>query len=153
MLFSKGETMEISKLTYDELSELGSAIIADNGKEINNPKPVVLHTGIKRPPTLQEQIHRVLRGRLSREAEQQGYETLEESQDFDVENEDTEPDTIYQVLEDEIPTSLMPNDEELANKEPDMEPGGSSQPPSGVSDPVPVPKEAQTEPSSEESTQ
>ena len=122
--------MKISKKTYDELSHLGSAILNAEGQEINNPKPMLLSTDVKRPPTLQEQIQRVLRSNVSKEAHEQGFETLDESQDFDIEDsfDSKDPDTIYQVLDEEIPV-MQPEKEEsklTKKEESEVEPDGSS---------------------------
>lgn len=87
-----------------------------HGKEVNDPQPKICHTGVNRPPTLQEQINRVLRARVSMEAHMSGFETEEEASDFDVDDdfERSDPATIYQVLDEEFiaPEYSDPGDED-----------------------------------------
>lgn len=100
------------KITEDLLSDLtalATAYLDPKGREIPNPKPLVLHTKLNRPLTLQEQIERVFKGRLSDQAQRQGYETLEESQDFDMDDDfDRFDESIYQVIDEEVPTPRGP---------------------------------------------
>lgn len=49
--------------------------------------PVAIPMKFKRPETLAEQVRNVLRGEMSRYAENQGFETFEEADDFDVDDE------------------------------------------------------------------
>lgn len=49
--------------------------------------PVAIPMKFKRPETLAEQVRNVLRGEMSRYAENQGFESFEEADDFDVEDE------------------------------------------------------------------
>lgn len=96
--------ISISEITVDKLKELSNSLIGiEDGKEYPNPTKNVL-TGISRPPTLKEQIQRVLRNELSRQVQAQGYETFEESQDFDIED-DAEPLSGYEISEmvEEVP--------------------------------------------------
>jgi len=134
--------LKISKDTYDELCELGSGYLNPEGKEVNNPKPLFIASEIHRPPSLQEQIQRVLRSNISRQAHEQGHETFEESQDFDVEDpfDSPDPNTIYQVLDEEIPVmkeEKPPSDETETDEKDDteVEPDGS------FSDPAAQPKD------------
>lgn len=58
------------------------------GQECPDDTPVEVPLGMKRPPTLQEQIQMMVRTQLSRAAERNGHETFEESNDFDVDDDD-----------------------------------------------------------------
>lgn len=48
------------------------------------PDPTPVEVGIPRPPTMQELIAAAVRNQLSNAAASQGFETFEESDDFDV---------------------------------------------------------------------
>lgn len=58
-----------------------------DGREVLNPLPMTVDV-TPRPPTLQEQIQRLLRVELAAQAKSQGYETFEESVDFDIEDDE-----------------------------------------------------------------
>lgn len=96
--------MRISQELYDQLCELATSIHID-GREYPNPIPVEAPLGVDRPPTLKEQIQRCMKIELSQQAAAQDMETLEESMDFDIPGDDLPPSR-YEVMEDEIPSSL-----------------------------------------------
>lgn len=77
----------------------------NEGAEINDPKPISVPTGIQRPLTLQEQIKRLMRVELSRASVDNGYESWEEANDFNVGDGDEPLETQY-TMKDEIPFSL-----------------------------------------------
>lgn len=71
-----------------------------NGNEIPDPTKVAMPVGFREPPTIQEMLHQALRGQAIQLAlQQRGEETLEDSMDFDV---DEDPDvtvrTPYETL-------------------------------------------------------
>ena len=71
----------------------------ERGWEIPDPTPVAKPVRWNRPGSTLDEIRRNLDQRmalLSREMEDRGHETLEESQDFDV-GDDTEPYTMYEL--------------------------------------------------------
>lgn len=99
-----------------DLTKLTTSYLNEFGEEVNNPKPMAIPSGLKRPPTLQEQIKRVLRTELSRQVSEQGMETFEEAFDFDV-DEDPEPMGKYDVMEDEVPLTVpLKNESEVKNE-------------------------------------
>lgn len=71
------------------------------GHEIPDPKPVAIPAGFKRPETLAEQVQRLVRTSISRQAAEQGFETFEESEDFDVDDE-FDPSTPYETFFDPV---------------------------------------------------
>jgi len=81
------DLVDKTKLLKAELDELG--------REINNPNPAFISVGPK-PLTITEQIQRLLRVELSRQAQEQGFETFEESDDLEVEDDDDAPLSAYQ---------------------------------------------------------
>lgn len=86
----------IGPYTKEELEELTVAII-NEGREYGNPKPVRL-TGTPKELTLQQQIERLVRVTLAKKAVQEGFESEEEANDFEV-DDDPDPITPYQVLD------------------------------------------------------
>lgn len=72
------------------------------GSERLDPKPVAIPAGFKRPETLAEQVQRLVRTQISREAREAGFETFEESEDFDVDDDAYEPSTPYETFFDPV---------------------------------------------------
>lgn len=122
--------MKITPELLEELKTLKESMLDDNGWEMPNPVPHNLDIGLDRPPTLQEQIQRVLRTELSRQAEMQGRETFDESVDFEVTDDfDADPpNTKYTVLEEEwvIPKGSRVKKQVDENKENENEAEGFS---------------------------
>lgn len=122
--------------TYEELCEIRNALYdKESGREVNNPKPVAVPTDLNRPLTLQEQIKRVIRTTMSQEAEEEGFETLEESMDFDVggDNEVVSGYEFTEMHEEEMldnlnsaPTESTTENDPQAGQEVQTEPEGSN---------------------------
>lgn len=66
-----------------------------NHTETPDPTPIAVPVHYKKPPTLQEQMQRMM-GIISRDAAAQGLETFEEAEDFDV-GEDYDPSSPYEL--------------------------------------------------------
>lgn len=100
--------------------------------EYPDPTPVEMPLGFKRPPTLQEEIQRIVRIQLSQQAQAEGFETFEEANDFEM-DEDPDPLSPYEVSE------MAP--EEITAQETDVgqpqAPQGAPQ--AGEATPVPAP--------------
>lgn len=114
-------TEELAK-TLDEMQEklesLTASRLDDRGRELPNPKPMVISFGMKRPESLQSQIQRIVKNQLSMQADLQEKETFEESQDFDVGDDDTAMETRYTVMEDEDPSQFRPEVRSPAEADP-----------------------------------
>lgn len=68
----------------------------DKGEEMPDPTPIEIDAGLKRPLTLQEQIRRLVRDETVRHAlAQDGIETFEEADDFNV-GDDFDPTSPYE---------------------------------------------------------
>ena len=74
----------------------------ENGWEIPDPTPVSVPSGFKRPETLAEQVQRLVRTSISRQAAEQGDETFEESEDFDLPDDPEDPSTPYEEYFDPV---------------------------------------------------
>lgn len=105
--------VKVSKKTVQDLTKLRHAMLDSKGREINNPKP--LFVGIEpKSRSFHDEIQRILRVELSHQAQLQGRETFEESQDFDVEDgfEAQEQLSLYTMLDEEELIIPPPDSEE-----------------------------------------
>lgn len=68
----------------------------ERGEELPDDTPVEMPLKFKRPPTLQEQIKSMVRRELSDVASQQGFESFEEADDFDVDDGEELPPSNYE---------------------------------------------------------
>lgn len=66
------------------------------GHEILDDTPVAMPVGFNRPPTLADQIRAMVKGELSRQASEQGLETFEDADDFDV-DDDMDPSSPWEL--------------------------------------------------------
>ena len=87
-----------------------------NGHELCDQTTMELPSGFKRPETLAEQVQRLVRTTVSREAHLAGAETFEESEDFDV-GDETDPATPYEAHFDPILGKEITADEFRQNQE------------------------------------
>lgn len=74
----------------------------EKGREIPDPTPVTIPAGFKRPETLAEQVQRLVRTHISREAAERGFETFDEANDFDVDDDPVDPSTPYETFFDPV---------------------------------------------------
>lgn len=72
------------------------AVLDGFGQELPDPTPIAVPAGFKRPETLAEQVQRLVRTHISREAAEAGMETFEESEDFDIPDDPDDPTTVYE---------------------------------------------------------
>lgn len=96
--------MMITKELYDKLSKLTQSILDERGRELPNPVPMELKIGTQKPESLRDQIRRIMRIELSKQAEIQGHETFEEADDFEVEDsfDMNEPNSQYEMMQEEF---------------------------------------------------
>lgn len=64
--------------------------------------PMAIPAGFRRPPTLAEQVQRLVRGALSRQAEDAGFENFDEANDFDVPDDPVDPTTPFEEYFDPV---------------------------------------------------
>lgn len=76
----------------------------EKGWEVLDPTPIARPLRFSRPPTQLEEIRRMM-AMVSREAEQQGHETFEEADDFDV-GDDYDPQSPWELSIDQELASL-----------------------------------------------
>lgn len=70
----------------------------DRGRELPDSTPLAVPLNWKRPPSLQEMIKQHIRTEMSLSAQDQGMESFEEADDFDV-DEDPDPLSQYELRE------------------------------------------------------
>lgn len=70
-----------------------------NGKEVADQTPVSVPAGWSRPVPLQVQIQQMIRREVSRAAASEELETFEEADDFEVEDEEPDPLSPYEIPE------------------------------------------------------
>ena len=70
----------------------------ERGWEIPDPTPVEIPAGFSRPESLEAMVQRMVRTRVSDIAAEEGFETFEEADDFEVDEEDyvNDPSTPYE---------------------------------------------------------
>lgn len=73
------------------------AVLNERGHELLDATPVARAVEFRRPPTLQEQIRALVRGELSRQAQEQGQESFEEADDFDVDDDSYDPRSPWEL--------------------------------------------------------
>lgn len=113
--------MKISRETFDELQALDKAMLNDKGQEMFNPMPKEIPSGLKEPDTLEKRIIRILKNQVSQQAERQQYESLEEADDFDLDDEMVVELSGYELLESEIPIAKAEKEPE-GNNPPEQAP-------------------------------
>jgi len=89
--------MKISKELYDHFDQLGHSLLNEKGQEVTDPRPMFVPGHVK-PLTITEQIQRLMRVELSRQAAEQGEETFQDADDLEP---DDEPDDLsrYQQMD------------------------------------------------------
>ncbi len=101
--------MEITKEMLKKFEKYGIAELSEDGREVNDPRPMVIHTGLVKPLTLSEQVKRLMKVELSHQALDYGKETEEEANDFDVEDENLITSN-YDLMEEEyVAAPISPN--------------------------------------------
>ena len=70
-----------------------------NSAEKVDPTPVEVPAEMVRPPTLKEELQRYVRYYVSRDAESRGLESFEEFNDFEVDDEDPDWSSEYEMSE------------------------------------------------------
>lgn len=74
----------------------------EQGRELMDPTPIAPPIGYKKSPSISEQIRTMIRSEhLRREAEEAGYETFEEADDFEV--GDFDPKSPYEEIFEPLP--------------------------------------------------
>jgi len=92
-------TIDGKEVTQEFLEQLIISVLDDDGSELHNPIPKMELIGSLKPRSLQEQIQRCMQIEINRRAMIDELETLEDSMDFDVDDEDPDPISEYEYHE------------------------------------------------------
>lgn len=109
-----------------------------DGKEYPDPTPLELPIDSTRPLSLREEMRRFIREEFSRHATDDGYESFEESNDFDLDDESDLMFSQYELAE------MQP---EYVNEDDQEQKGTSDEPPPAEGEAKPSPNLDDTEPS------
>lgn len=74
----------------------------EHGNEIPDPTPIAIPAGFKVPESLSDQIRRIIQTSVSEQAQEQGMETFEESEDFDIDDDMFDPSSPYEEVFDPV---------------------------------------------------
>jgi len=89
---------QIKEPKYKQMIEENPTLDA-KGREILDPTPLALPVGFKHPPTLSEQMEQMFRSyEVNRAIANQGHETFDEANDFDVEDDPDELSSPYSIV-------------------------------------------------------
>lgn len=91
---------QLEMFSEKELKDITLSILHENGMEYPSSKKmfVDIHEGSRN--SLREQVNRILNNYLvQKELSKQGYETFDESDDFDIEDEDQDPISPYEITD------------------------------------------------------
>lgn len=89
-------TPRISEEQYRE--KLGLKRLADDGREVSNPVPMEPPVGYLKQPSIFENMRAMVRAELSRKAAEEGFETEDEAENFDI-PDDREPVSKHEYTE------------------------------------------------------
>lgn len=118
LTFTLAEGDHVEVVTEGDWSVTGSPRV--HHKEKNNGVPVELGIPTERPLSLREEMQRYIRNEISIAAAARGYETVDEANDFDIDDEEDLPSmTGYEILE-------MPEEYLLEKQEVAADNGGSA---------------------------
>lgn len=108
--------MTVFQQLTNEDGEIVSSGQNDVGQEMPDPTPMALPLGMSHHATLADMIQRMLRHQLmAQAATEEGFDTFEEGEDFDIEDDPLDPHTQYEKNFES--SALMQNDITAMRKE------------------------------------
>lgn len=145
---------DLVEATYDGDGVQVSASIGADGKEYGDPVPMSPPIGYSPEPNIVDLIRSMVRREVSAVAQQEGFETFEEADDFEVDDDElfdkmTEYEKVFEPrakVEEVKLKSPLPEAPEPVNEPVKSEPAVAS-PPAGSSAPTPTTPSASTVPS------
>jgi hypothetical protein len=70
--------------------------LTDDGLELPDPTPVAIPVHLRVPESMDSRIARIVSHSLSKAAQEQGFETFEEADDFDIDDDPIDPETPWE---------------------------------------------------------
>lgn len=75
----------------------------EQGREVPDPQPIAIPAGFREPETLEQRIRRLVRSeQFSASMDSQGFETFEESEDFEIDDDMFDPESPYEEVFDPV---------------------------------------------------
>lgn len=111
----------------------------ERNREILDDTPVSLPIGFRRPPTLQETIRALVRTEVSKRAANEGLETFEEADDFNV-GDDYDPTSPWELDYDQESEPLARSSAPAATEERPVDKAKADGPIGGEGNPAPATK-------------
>lgn len=108
----------ISEELLESFKKAKVSMINERGREIPSPFSKVHVSELSRAETMTQKIQRLIRGALSHQVSLQGEETFEQAMDFGPDNE-PEPVSKYEIMEDEFPVEIRVKKRPEKGKEPE----------------------------------
>lgn len=132
---------KISQVDFETLKSLDKSLYDSKGREIVNPVPNKFVANMKRPETLEEKIAKVLKHQDWMKAQQEGIESWQDANDFEV------PDDFEEVVLSEYQLTQMQEEQPIEEVLPDVQPTPTEPPADPVEpDPVTEPVTTTTDP-------
>jgi len=115
------------------------ALDPTTGWEIPDPTPLARAVRFTKPPTLEEIVQRTIRGALSRHAAEQGHESFDEANDFNVDEDGHEFRSDHEFSEqDEEDLRIWKESQRVKRKNPPAAAPAVAGPPVAAPAPAPV---------------
>lgn len=117
-----------------DLLEMIESFMTPEGKEIPSNAKRFIETS-ERPPTLKEQVMRIMAdSQLRQQFEKHGFESIEDANDFEIEDEPSEPLSGYEIpeMEEETPAVIDNTQDVVPEPVEDPDAGNASEEPPQV---------------------
>lgn len=94
---------DLERGLVDQYGVSVKAELDKDGNEVGDPTPVAPPAHLRRTMTMSEQIQQMIRREFSMRASEEGFETFEEAEDFDIDDDPADPHTPYEAVFDPPP--------------------------------------------------
>lgn len=94
---------ELEKGLIDQYGVPVRAELDKDGNEVGDPTPMAPPAHLRRSLTMAEQIQQMIRREVSLRSQEDGFETFEESDDFEIDDDPPDPHTPYEAVFDPRP--------------------------------------------------
>lgn len=94
---------DLERGLVDQYGVAVKAELTEDGKEVGDPTPLAPPAHLRRSMTMAEQIQQMVRREISLRAEDAGFESFEEAEDFEVDDDPPDPHTPYEAVFDPPP--------------------------------------------------
>lgn len=149
LLIPADPNMIIQAQWHPETGEQVASAIGKDGKEYPDPVPIAPPLDYAPPPDLMTMIKTMIFSeRMKQLADQEDFDSIEEADDFDIEDDPADPLTPYERHFEPPPEPPAPRPEVGTPPAVPAAPQGTAAPPAGVSSPPPATPQPATPPAS-----